>query len=209
MSSGCWPAFPNRLLNTPVLSVQRGAHGVALRTAHGSEQFDQVVLACHSDQSLALLADADAAERALLSAVRYQPNRAVLHTDTSCLPADRKAWSAWNYQGSGPGDGAGRVCVHYLLNLLQPLPFAQPVIVSLNPLDEPDPRRVLRSFEYAHPVFDAAAVAAQRRLPELQGRDRIWFAGAWTGYGFHEDGLTSGLSVAAAIVSRAQVRRAA
>jgi predicted NAD/FAD-binding protein len=202
-------AIPRRYLETPVLSVQRGPHAVALRSAHGVENFDEVVLACHSDQSLALLTDADADQRAVLSAVRYQRNRAVLHTDTSCLPAEPKAWSAWNYQGSGKGDGPQRVCVHYLLNKLQPLPFTQPVLVSLNPLRAPDPGLVLREFDYAHPVFDAAAVAAQRRLHQIQGRDRIWFAGAWTGYGFHEDGLKSGLAVAAAIAARAQVQRAA
>jgi predicted NAD/FAD-binding protein len=201
-------AIPDRHLDTPVLSVSRGPLGVTLTTARGDALFDQVVLACHSDQSLALLADAGGAERAVLDAVRYQSNRAVLHTDVACLPADRKAWSAWNYQGSGDEDGQ-RVCVHYLLNKLQPLPFKQPVIVSLNPLTEPDPASVLREFSYAHPVFDAAAVAAQQRLHEIQGRDRVWFAGAWTGYGFHEDGLKSGLAVAAAIGARSRVARAA
>jgi predicted NAD/FAD-binding protein len=203
--------IPDRRLNTPVLSVERGAAGISLRTEQGRFYYDEVVLACHSDQSLALLDDAREAERGVLSAVRYQANRAVLHTDTGCLPADRKAWSAWNYEGSGDGDGgaAQRVCVHYLLNKLQPLPFSQPVIVSLNPVNEPDPACVLREFDYAHPVFDAAAVAAQQRLHEIQGRDGVWFAGAWTGYGFHEDGLKSGLAVAAAIASRAKVARAA
>ena len=204
-------AIPNRHLNTPVVSVTRGVHGATLATAEGAAQFDEVVLACHSDQSLALLGDASAEERGVLAAVRYQANRAVLHTDVRCLPADQKAWSAWNYEGSGDDDGHGpqRVCVHYLLNKLQPLPFEQPVIVSLNPLNEPAAGSVLREFSYAHPVFDAAAVEAQRRLHDIQGRNRVWFAGAWTGYGFHEDGLKSGLAVAAAIASRAQVARAA
>ncbi|SEN60699.1 Predicted NAD/FAD-binding protein [Duganella sp. CF517] len=201
--------IPERHSNTPVTAIARTAHGVALRSAQGNALFDEVVLATHSDQSLALLTDASEEERGVLSAVAYQANRAVLHTDTSCLPENRKAWSAWNYQGSG-GDGASaRVCVHYLLNKLQPLPFEQPVIVSLNPLAPPDPRKVLREFDYAHPVFDAAAVDAQRRLPRIQGRNRVWFAGAWTGYGFHEDGLKSGLAVASAIAARAQVAHAA
>jgi predicted NAD/FAD-binding protein len=201
-------ALPRRHLNTPVQSVARDALGLTLTTAHGGARYDQVVLACHSDQSLALLRDATDDERDVLSAVRYQPNRALLHTDTSCLPAQRKAWSAWNYQGSGGADQ--RVCVHYLINKLQPLPFEQPLIVSLNPIDEPRAECVLQEFSYAHPVFDEAAVAAQRRLHTLQGRGGIWLAGAWTGYGFHEDGLKSGLAVAAAIVSRAaQVARAA
>jgi predicted NAD/FAD-binding protein len=204
--------IPERHLDTPVMAIARGAHGVALRSTQGNALFDEVVLATHSDQSLALLTDASADERAVLSAVRYQANRAVLHTDTGCLPLNRKAWSAWNYEGSGDGGGGGkpaRVCVHYLLNKLQPLPFEQPVIVSLNPLTDPDPRTVLREFDYAHPVFDAAAVEAQQRLPGIQGRKRVWFAGAWTGYGFHEDGLKSGLAVAAAITARARVHHAA
>ncbi len=155
-------------------------------------------MACHSDQSLALLGDdASDDERLVLEAVRYQPNRAVLHTDASCLPQARKAWSAWNYQSNAAP--TPQVCVHYLLNQLQPLPFTTPVIVSLNPLDEPDPSTVLASFDYAHPVFDAGAVAAQTRLRTFQGARSTWFAGAWTGYGFHEDGLKSGLAVAAAL----------
>lgn len=203
--------IPNRHLNTPVLSLERGPLGVLVTTARSEQRFDEVVLACHSDQSLALLADADGIERGVLGSVRYQANRAVLHTDTSCLPADRKAWSAWNYQGSGDADGDApqRVCVHYLLNKLQPLPFEQPVIVSLNPLNEPEPGSVLREFSYAHPVFDATAVAAQQRLHDIQGRKQVWFAGAWTGYGFHEDGLRSGLAVADAIVARQRMSRAA
>lgn len=192
--------IPRRHLNTPVASIARDPGGaVRIATRHGVEAFDHVVLASHSDQSLRLLQDASAAERELLGAVQYQPNRAVLHTDISCLPGHRKAWAAWNYQSNSAGDET-RVCVHYLLNYLQPLPFKTPVIVSLNPIDEPHPSTVLDSFDYAHPVFDAAAVAAQRRLPEIQGRRNTWFAGAWTGYGFHEDGLKSGLAVAQAIL---------
>ncbi len=199
--------IPQRRLNCPVRSVRRsghaGARAVRIDSAAGVEYYDRVVLACHSDQALALLADPGEDERATLAAIRYQPNRAVLHTDTRCLPARRKAWSAWNYQGGG-GD-APEVCVHYLINQLQPLPFTTPVIVSLNPLDEPDPERVLGDYAYAHPVFDAAAIAAQGRLPALQGRRHTWFAGAWTGYGFHEDGLKSGLAVARAL-SRSRER---
>ena len=171
--------------------------------------YDHVVLAAHSDQTLAMLQDASEAERAMLSAVSYQPNRAVLHTDASCLPRRKKAWSAWNYESAGPGEAD--VCVHYLLNKLQPLPVSTPVIVSLNPIHEPDPATVLGSFDYAHPVFDGPAIAAQRVLPTLQGARNTWFAGAWTGYGFHEDGLKSGLAVADAIASMARLseRRAA
>jgi predicted NAD/FAD-binding protein len=193
-------AIPSRRLATPVTSITRGAPGarsVRVATAHGAEQYDHVVLACHSDESLRLLDDARADERSVLEAVRYQPNRAVLHTDASCLPVARKAWSAWKYQSNAAP--TPEVCVHYLLNMLQPLPCTTPVIVSLNPLDEPAPSTVLASFDYAHPVFDEGAIAAQARLPGVQGRQNTWFAGAWTGYGFHEDGLKSGLAVAAAL----------
>ena len=195
-------AIPSCRLRSPVRSVLRGGGGaraVRIETAAGFEHFDHVVMACHSDQALALLGDARSDERALLSAIRYQQNRAVLHTDTSCLPARRKAWSAWNYQSSATA--TPDVCVHYLLNMLQPLPCTTPVIVSLNPIDAPDPARVLAAFDYAHPVFDQAAVAAQAGIAQIQGAQNTWFAGAWTGYGFHEDGLKSGLAVAASLTS--------
>jgi len=194
-------AIPGKRLATPVTSVTRaegGARSVRVATANGAEYYDHVVLACHSDQSLALLDDVRDDERAVLSAVRYQPNRAVLHTDASCLPQKRSAWSAWNYQSNAAP--TPQVCVHYLLNMLQPLPCKTPVIVSLNPIDEPDPKTVLASFDYAHPVFDEGAVAAQARLATFQGSHNTWFAGAWTGYGFHEDGLKSGLAAAAALM---------
>ncbi len=195
-------AIPSRRLLAPVRSVLRGAGGarsVRVETAAGFESFDHVVMACHSDQALALLGDARSDERAVLSAIRYQQNRAVLHTDASCLPARRKAWSAWNYQSSAAA--TPEVCVHYLLNMLQPLPCSTPLIVSLNPIDAPDPARVLAAFDYAHPVFDQAAVAAQARIAHFQGAQNTWFAGAWTGYGFHEDGLKSGLAVAASLTT--------
>ncbi len=190
-------------LKTPVLQVRRlppdsGEAGVVLSTARGSERFDEVVLACHSDQSLALLADATADEQRVLGAIRYHPNRAVLHTDTSVLPQRRRAWAAWNYaRAADRGREQAAVCLHYLINKLQPLPWQQPVIVSLNPdpAHEPDVRHVLREFDYAHPVFDRAAVAAQQQLPAIQGRSHVWFCGAWTRYGFHEDGLMSALAV--------------
>jgi uncharacterized protein len=171
---------------------------VEVTTSAGKTYFDQVVLACHSDQALALLDDASSQERALLGAIRYQPNRAVLHTDSSLLPKRPVTWSAWNYTALPDGDHT-RVCVHYFINKLQPLPSvwkSQPVIVSLNPVVEPARDRILREFEYAHPVFDSAAIDAQSRLPDIQGRRQTWFCGAWTGYGFHEDGFASGIAVA-------------
>ena len=195
--------IPHKYLATPVHGVTRltqgTLHQVSIDSALGNHVYDHVVLAAHSDQTLALLRDASTTERRLLSAVAYQPNHAVLHTDASCLPERRKAWSAWNYESAGDASGEPRVCVHYLLNKLQPLPVKTPVIVSLNPIHDIDPSKILGRFDYAHPVFDGAAIAAQRALVDIQGLQNTWFAGAWTGYGFHEDGLKSGLSVAAAI----------
>lgn len=185
---------------TPVLGVDRRPDGVWLRCRDGAERFDEVVFACHSDQTLAILgAGASLDERRILGAVKYQPNLALVHTDTALLPRRRKVWSAWNYLA-----GAGRpderpVSVSYLINRLQPLPFETPVVVSLNPFTEPARDKLIRRIEYAHPVFDQAAVDAQAALPTIQGRQRSWFAGAWTGYGFHEDGLKSALVVARAL----------
>ncbi len=185
----------DRRLNTPVHLIERDADGVRVITQGRSERFDKVVLATHSDQALTLLQHPSAAEREVLGAIRYQPNRAVLHTDTSVLPQARAAWAAWNYERA-QGNASPRVCLHYLLNMLQPLPWQQPVVVSLNPVREIDGKHVLGEFDYAHPVFDVAAIRAQGALPQLQGRQHTYFCGAWTGYGFHEDGLKSGLSVA-------------
>lgn len=186
-------------LNTPVRSVRRLASGgVAVATDSGTESFDAVVMACHSDQSLAMLADATPAEREVLGAVRYHPNHAVLHTDEAVLPRRKLAWAAWNYaRAADTGREQAAVCLHYLINRLQPLPWAQPVVVSLNPdpAHMPASSKVLGRFDYSHPVFDRAAVAAQQRLPSVQGTGGVWFGGAWTRYGFHEDGLMSALDI--------------
>ncbi|NHC07508.1 NAD(P)/FAD-dependent oxidoreductase [Azonexus fungiphilus] len=184
-------------LGCPVRAVERDAGGLRVSHAGGSESFDQVVLACHSDQALAILgATASPGQREVLAAIRYQPNRALLHTDAALLPRDRKLWSAWNYFAGAGAPGDQPVGVSYLINKLQPLPFATPVVVTLNPAREPDPARVIGEFSYAHPIFDAAAIAAQQRLPAVQGEGGIWLAGAWGSYGFHEDGLKSALRVA-------------
>ncbi len=188
---------------TPVRAVRRvppdtASAGVWIDTDHGSERYDAVVLAGHSDQSLALLgAQASPDERAVLGAIGYHRNRALLHTDASVLPTRRKAWAAWNYlRAPQHAQEQSAVCLHYLINRLQPLPWQQPVVVSLNPVREPASGTVIGEYDYAHPVFDLAAIAAQRRQPQIQGRSNVWFAGAWTRYGFHEDGLMSGLAVA-------------
>ncbi|MDR3066861.1 MAG: FAD-dependent oxidoreductase [Comamonas sp.] len=185
-------------LNAPVLGIRRVDHGVLLQMAHGTEHFDAVVLACHSDQALRLLGlDATPDERSILGAIRYQPNHAVLHTDAGVLPTRKAAWAAWNYErAADAGTQQTGVCLHYLLNRLQPLPWQQPVMVSLNPVRPIDDSKVHARIAYSHPVFDLAAIEAQSRVGTLQGRRRTWFCGAWCGYGFHEDGLRSGLDAA-------------
>ena len=201
--------IPKVRLGDEVVSVRRDAvtGQVLVQSRHASERYDHVVLACHSDQSLAVLSDADASERAILEAVSYQRNRAVLHTDTGLMPRLRTVWSSWNYMSDGGEEP--NVSVTYLLNKLQPLPFGTPLLLSLNPVTEPDANTVIAEFDYAHPIFDAAAIAAQQRLAEAQGRRQVWFAGAWTGYGFHEDGLKSGLAVAHSILRAAATPRLA
>ena len=196
--------IPDARLNTPVLGVLRQPEGVRVRTGHGLEAFDGVVLACHSDQALRLLdSDASPDERAVLGAIRYQPNTAVLHTDTRVLPRRPAAWAAWNYErASQLGQEQAQVCLHYLINLLQPLPWQQPVIVSLNPVRAIDEAHIHRRIQYDHPVFDQAAIAAQGRVPELQGQRQTWFCGAWCGYGFHEDGLRAGFAAADDLLGR-------
>ena len=189
--------IPDKRLDTPVRLVERDAAGVRIVTDNSAERFDKVVLAAHSDQSLAMLKTATDAEQRVLGAIRYQSNRAVLHTDASVLPAKKLAWAAWNYERAQQTDReSAQVCLHYLLNMLQPLPFKQPVVVSLNPVREIARKHIMGEFDYAHPVFDLEAIRAQGELPQLQGKQNAYFCGAWTGYGFHEDGLKSGLHVA-------------
>ena len=181
-------------LSSPVRGIVRDAQGVSLRCDAGSERFDQVVLACHSDQALALLGDASDGEREILGAIRYQANDTVLHTDARLLPRHRKAWAAWN--AHLPADPALACTVSYCMNLLQGLPGDTPLIVTLNRTRDIDPARILQRRQYAHPVHTHAAVAAQARRHEIQGVQRTWFAGAYWGWGFHEDGIRSGVDVA-------------
>jgi uncharacterized protein len=190
----------DKRLNTPVELLQRDDDGVRLVTDGRVERFDKVVIATHAPQALNLLRDASTEERRILGAFRTQPNRAVLHTDASVLPSQHSAWAAWNYVRGDAGQESGNVCLHYLINKLQPIPFEQPVIVSLNPSRSIARKNIMGEFTYAHPVFDAQATAAQQLLPSLQGVRDTYFCGAWTGYGFHEDGLKSGLAVARALL---------
>ena len=187
----------DKRLNTPVQLIERDEQGVRIVTQGAAERFDEVVICTHSDQALRMLRAPSPEETQCLSAIPYQDNVAVLHTDDSVLPSRRKAWAAWNYVRAESDDQeSSRVCLHYLLNKLQPLPYEQAVVVSLNPTQAIDPSKVIRTFDYAHPVFDLKAIDAQQHMHRIQGQQHTWYAGAWLGYGFHEDGLKSGLSVA-------------
>jgi predicted NAD/FAD-binding protein len=180
-----------------VTRVSREEQGVSVASADGVERFDQVLLACHSDEALALLANPTPAEREVLGAMRYQRNDTVLHTDARLLPRSRKAWAAWNaYLPAEPG---AHCTVSYCMNLLQSLDAPEPLVVSLNRTQDIDPGRILARMAFAHPLQDHASVAAQARRAEVNGVDRIWYAGAYWGYGFHEDGLRSGVDVARAL----------
>lgn len=188
--------IPDVRLSCPVTSVRREGEAVVVTSRGGSERFDRVVLATHTDQALALLEDAHPREREVLAAIRYLPNTAWLHTDHRLMPARRKAWSAWNYYSRGAAESASPVAVTYWLNRLQPLPFSSDVFVTLNPPEPPAPGTVIQRIEYAHPQLDQSAYAAQTRLAAIQGLDRVYFCGAWASYGFHEDGLKAGMKVA-------------
>ena len=176
-------------LADPVTKITRAADEVEIHTAGGPERFDHIVVATHSDQALELLSDPSTAEREVLGAIRYQPNRATLHTDVSLLPANRRAWASWNYHRLP--DHPAEATLTYRLRSLQGIASADELLVTLNREDAIDPATVLATFDYAHPVYDVAAIAAQRRQEELNGVQRTWFCGAYWGYGFHEDGVES------------------
>lgn len=179
-----------------VVAIDRSAHGATLRTACGEiAHFDHVVIATHADDALALLGDASSHERSLLGAFRYTRNRAVLHTDPGFMPGRKAVWSSWNYIEP---EGLGRhgAYVTYWMNRLQHIAPAQPLFVTINPDPMPEDASVLHVDDYAHPVFDMAAINAQKHLWSLQGRHNTWFCGAYFGAGFHEDGLQAGLAVA-------------
>jgi uncharacterized protein len=184
-------------LNCPVFAIHRNVDGVAIQSAAGTEHFEEVVLACHSDQALRLLRDASDVERSILGAMTYQPNEAVLHTDASLLPKRRKAWAAWNvYIPRVPSEACA---VSYCMNLLQDFESPEPFVVTLNRSSAIDPQKVLRTMQYHHPVYTHASVAAQQRKSDIQGKHHTWFAGAYWGWGFHEDGMRSAVDVAHAM----------
>ena len=196
--------YVNRLANgvtdirrdCPVRKVKRNAAAVQVVSDAGEESFDQIVMACHPDQSLAILADPSPAEREILGAIRYQDNAAVLHTDATFLPKRKQAWAAWNYHASRDSMIGVPISLTYWINQLQPLPFKQHVMVTLNPSHSPREDQVLGRYRYAHPLFDRPAIRAQQRLDDVQGVARTWYCGAWMKNGFHEDGLASSIMVA-------------
>jgi len=195
-------AFADRLrLGCAVTSVERTPHGVVVHDSHGNrDSYDHVVMASHSDQALAMLSDADPRERSVLGAIGYAPNTVYLHRDPKLMPKRQRAWASWNFlrwqrQGSVDND----VAVTYWMNQLQGIDRDKPLFVSLNPPFPPAPELTFGQYRCEHPQFNAAAFAAQKRLRDIQGRRHTWFCGAWTGYGFHEDGLRSGLAVAEAL----------
>jgi predicted NAD/FAD-binding protein len=185
---------PGIRLGHAVVSVQRVPNAVLVQDTSGTiSRYDDVVIATHADQALAMLDDADNRERALLGSFRYARNEAVLHTDAALMPKRKRVWSSWNYLGRSDTPD---LSVTYWMNRLQGLPTATPLFVTLNPARPPRPGRVVHTETYEHPQFDAEAMRAQRMLWSLQGRRRTWFCGAYFGAGFHEDGLQAGLAVA-------------
>jgi predicted NAD/FAD-binding protein len=184
-------------LNTPVRSIRRTPERIHLSTDAGAEIFDHVVLACHSNQAIKILSDPNDGEHEVVGAIPYQRNEAVLHTDPTVLPGDRKAWAAWN--AFVPAADTTHCTVSYCMNLLQGIDSPDPLIVTLNPTVPIDPAKVLRTMQYEHPIYNHASVAARARKAEIQGKRRTWFAGAYWGWGFHEDGVKSAVEVAASL----------
>ncbi len=183
--------FRDRIrLDSPVQSIRRLAGSVFVKSCgRASERFDAAFIACHSDQALRLLVDATPREREILGAIEYQPNEAVLHTDTGLMPRTRRAWAAWNYHVQD-GD-RDRVALTYDMNILQSLDSPEPFLVTLNHTDAINPCKIINRIAYEHPLFTAAGIAAQARQHEINGPLNTYFCGAYWRYGFHEDGVVS------------------
>lgn len=185
------------IVNNGVSKIERHADSVTITLDDGQQHnVDQVVIATHADEALSLLLAATEQEHRLLSSFRYQANDTYLHTDSKLMPKLPKVWSCWNYLARQSGETRPSVSVSYWMNALQGLDTSQDYFVSLNPIYRIDPSKIIRRINYMHPVFDNDAVAAQRQLDQLQGQNRTWFAGSYFGYGFHEDALTSAVSIA-------------
>jgi predicted NAD/FAD-binding protein len=188
----------HQLRYTKVQSVTRRENGVTVHTADGAEDYAQAIFCTHADISLKLLANPTQRETEILGGVKFQDNAMVLHQDAALMPRRKLAWSAWNYLSEG-ADHEEKVCLTYWMNALQGLQTREPLLVSLNPRLPINPAKILLQKTYRHPQFDAAAMAAQEHLPEIQGGQNTWYAGAWTGWGFHEDGIASAVKVAAGL----------
>lgn len=181
-------------LNSPVASVKRFPEKVEITTkGGGTASFDQVVIATHSDQALRMLKDPSDLEREVLGSIPYQENLAILHADTSLLPSKRTAWASWNYHI--PKQEKGGVALTYNMNILQSLEATQTFCVTLNMPEKIHPDRVIHRIVYHHPVYDPNSLSARRKQDEVNGKNRTYFCGAYWGYGFHEDGVNSALSV--------------
>ncbi|MBO0333317.1 FAD-dependent oxidoreductase [Sneathiella sp. CAU 1612] len=188
-------------LNSAVAKIHTEKSGTLVECRDGHvQQFDDVVIATHADQALSLIAEPTSAQRKLLGAFKYERNLAILHTDPAIMPKRRKAWASWNYiAGNHETTSQQELSVTYWMNRLQDLNTNKDYFVSLNPAIEPERGAVIRSFPYDHPLFDNSAIAAQKMLWNLQGQKNLWFCGSYFGYGFHEDGIQSGLAVAEAL----------
>ena len=190
-------------LATPVAEVLRQNGRVLIKDVHGhTDEFDQVVLASHTDQSLAMLGDPSQDERDILGSIRYRPNEVYLHRDENLMPKSRRVWSSWNYMSDRDAGETRDVTVSYWMNRLQNLDRSRPVFVTLNPFEAPRSDKTFAKYVYDHPQFDRDALAAKKRLGDIQGVNNTWYCGAWVGHGFHEDGLSAGLNVAKALGAR-------
>lgn len=194
-------------LGTPVAKIVRGEKITVTDTSGHTDEFDHIVMASHTDQTLEMLSDASPRERELLSSIQYKPNEVFLHRDSSLMPRRKRVWSSWNYQSFKSQDGTN-AAVSYWMNKLQSIPDRYPLFVSLNPQRPPSRDTVFGRYTYDHPQFDDRAINAQNNLADIQGRKNTWFCGAWTKYGFHEDGLRSGLDVAQALGAQIPWRHA-
>ena len=189
-------SFKNNIeLNNPVIKIKRHKDYIELISKKAILKYDHVVISSHADQALALLEDPSKLEQDTLGSFKYSENYTVLHTDAALMPENKKTWSSWNYLNYDK-DQSDRLTVTYWMNSLQNLDTDQSIFVSLNPVNHPDKEKIHREFIYHHPIFDTRALAAQRNIWSLQGRQRTWFCGSYHGFGFHEDGLQSGLAVA-------------
>ena len=184
-------------LGCGVKNVTRQGSYVIVEDVHDQKQtYDDVVFACHANQTLSMISNASTEEKKILSAFKYQPNRVVLHSDISFMPKRRKAWASWVYLSDTRKDKSSSISLSYWMNNLQPLKTEQPLIVTLNPGHEPEPNLVYDDYMFEHPVFDASAINNQSKIESIQGKNHLWFCGAYQRYGFHEDGLNSAVRIA-------------